>query len=243
MKTNPLPYKNYLFDLYGTLVDIHTQEDDPRLWEYLSCWLAMDGIPIPPRKLQSAYEKGVRQLEASARKARGSWAEIDILPVFCKFYTDQGHTPTQEEVLRLARLFRMLSLKKLKLFPGAEALLQKLQKEGCGVYLLSNAQRAFTAPELRMLGLERYFHGILLSSDAGIKKPDPAFYRMLLDHCRLDPKETVMVGNDDIADCHGAAAAGLDSFYLYTEQSPLPTKPLPGNCRRLKNIAQLLELL
>ena len=24
-----LPYQNYLFDLYGTLVDIHTDEDSP----------------------------------------------------------------------------------------------------------------------------------------------------------------------------------------------------------------------
>lgn len=24
-----LPYRNYIFDLYGTLVDIHTDEEDP----------------------------------------------------------------------------------------------------------------------------------------------------------------------------------------------------------------------
>ena len=26
-------YKNYIFDLYGTLVDIHTEEDNQELWE------------------------------------------------------------------------------------------------------------------------------------------------------------------------------------------------------------------
>ena len=31
-----LPYQNYLFDLYGTLVDIHTDEDSPAAWEALA---------------------------------------------------------------------------------------------------------------------------------------------------------------------------------------------------------------
>ena len=29
----PLNYENYVFDLYGTLVDIRTWEDDEKLWE------------------------------------------------------------------------------------------------------------------------------------------------------------------------------------------------------------------
>ncbi len=40
---------------------------------------------------------------------------------------------------------------------------------------------AFTAPEISLLGLTKYFDGILLSSDAGVKKPDPAFCEMLLE--------------------------------------------------------------
>lgn len=26
-------YDNYVFDLYGTLVDIHTEENDAKVWE------------------------------------------------------------------------------------------------------------------------------------------------------------------------------------------------------------------
>ena len=32
----PVQYDNYVFDLYGTLVDIHTEEDFPKLWEKLA---------------------------------------------------------------------------------------------------------------------------------------------------------------------------------------------------------------
>ena len=29
-------YDNYIFDLYGTLVDIHTEENDPLVWKKLA---------------------------------------------------------------------------------------------------------------------------------------------------------------------------------------------------------------
>ena len=32
-------YKNYAFDLYGTLVDIHTDEESDALWERFSLYL------------------------------------------------------------------------------------------------------------------------------------------------------------------------------------------------------------
>ena len=31
-----LDYKNYIFDLYGTIIDIHTEEGELKLWEALA---------------------------------------------------------------------------------------------------------------------------------------------------------------------------------------------------------------
>ena len=31
-----MKYENYIFDLYGTLVDIHTDEEKTELWEKLA---------------------------------------------------------------------------------------------------------------------------------------------------------------------------------------------------------------
>ena len=36
MSKLPLDYENYVFDLYGTLVDIHTDEEAPAVWERLA---------------------------------------------------------------------------------------------------------------------------------------------------------------------------------------------------------------
>ena len=36
-------YDNYVFDLYGTLVDIHTEENDAKVWEKLSLFYGFYG--------------------------------------------------------------------------------------------------------------------------------------------------------------------------------------------------------
>ena len=226
-------YNNYLFDLYGTLIDIHTDEEKLDLWHKMSILLAMDGVSITPELLRIRYLKEVSALEKEAKLERGSGAEIDISSLFASFYENGV---SSEHVAQIAKIFRLLSLEKLKLFSGVIELLEKLKREGKRVYLLSNAQALFTLPELRALGLEQYFDGIVISSDEGYKKPDARFYTIAMERYNLHPEETVMIGNDDQADCWGAARAGLDSMYIYTEQSPTRTDALPANCRILKKI-------
>ena len=233
-------YQNYLFDLYGTLVDIHTDEDDPRLWQRMSVLMAQEGLSSSAQQLKKQYGDEVARLEAAAKADRGVGAEIDIGPVFASFYAGTGITPCQDHIAFLARTFRVLSLHKLRLFPGAAEMLERLRQQGKGVYLLSNAQTLFTMQELEALGLLEYFDGIVISSNEGVKKPDSRLYRTALQRLALDPARTVMVGNDDRADCWGAHAAGLDSMYIYTEQSPQRTQPLPDNCRVLEDISQVI---
>ncbi len=229
-------YQNYLFDLYGTLVDVHTDERKAVLWEKLAVWLAGEGAHYSPEQLQTMYFSRVKQLEAQAKAERGCHAEIDIAAVFSEFYTPRGIEPTKARIENVTKLFRLLSLEKLRLFDGVEELMQRLHGAGKRVYLLSNAQYLFTWPEICALGLDAYFDGVIISSVEGLKKPDVRLYRLALERFGLEADTTVMVGNDDRADCHGAAAAGLDSMYVFTEQSPERTKALPENCRVLSKI-------
>ena len=55
----------------------------------------------------------------------------------------------------------------------------------------------------------------------------------------LKQSETVMVGNDWIADAWGAADYGIDSIYIHTEQSSEITGELPENCRQIKQISEV----
>lgn len=167
-------YQNYIFDLYGTLVDIHTNEKKAYLWKKMSLFFGMKGAAYEPKELRMAYETKIKEQEAALRmECRGSHVpEIDIADVFRQLFEDQAVSVTEEEIADLAKMFRAISIEELKLFPGVPEMLQRLKDAGKKVFLLSNAQALFTAPEISLLGLTRYFDGILLSSDAGVKSQE-----------------------------------------------------------------------
>ena len=240
-----LPYDTYVFDLYGTLADIWTDEESPRLWAAF-CWaLRLRSIDYTPRELKTTYrrlcaENLHEKEEALRKKALEGPAEADIRKVFRRLGMLRGVRLSPRDIEDIAWLFRALSFKRLRLYPGAKALLTALRENGKRVILLTNAQSAFTVPELKYLGIYDLFDQIFISSDHGVRKPSPAFFGALSD-CGVRPESSVMVGNDDESDCRGAARFGMDSLYLSTAQSPPLSGPLPKNCRPIPGITTLLE--
>ena len=49
-------YKTCIFDLYGTLIDIHTDEEQPLVWEKLALFYRYYGASYTPVRLKEAYE-------------------------------------------------------------------------------------------------------------------------------------------------------------------------------------------
>ena len=215
-------YKNYMFDLYGTLADIHTDEGDISLWEKTAEYYTSLGAAYTAEELQKTYCDFVDDEKNVIHNAHPEYKYIDIKieKVFKRLYTVKGITPTDEEVLNTALFFRRTSREYIRLYSGIADLLDDLRANGGKVYLLTNAQRSFTWDELEILGIVNKFDGIVISSDEECCKPDPCFYRALLDRYKLDPKDTIMVGNDPTADIKGAKGAGLSTLYIHTNISP-----------------------
>ena len=59
----PMHYEVYVFDLYGTLVDIHTDESDMTVWDKLSLFYGYYGAFYKGKELKAAYEKLVKGKE------------------------------------------------------------------------------------------------------------------------------------------------------------------------------------
>ena len=215
-------YKNYMFDLYGTLADIHTDESDISLWEKTAEYYSSHGADYTAGELQKNYCKLVDDEKNVIHSAHPEYKYIDIKieKVFKKLYTDKGVSVTDETVADTALFFRRASREYIRLYDGITELLDDLKSNGGNVYLLTNAQRAFTWDELGILGIRDKFDGIVISSDEECCKPDPHFYKVLLDRYNLDPKETIMVGNDPTADIKGGLNVGLDTLYIHTNISP-----------------------
>ena len=59
-----MQYSNIIFDLYGTLVDIRTNEDKPSLWKRLALFYGYYGAHYEPEELHQAYQTTVSRLES-----------------------------------------------------------------------------------------------------------------------------------------------------------------------------------
>lgn len=201
-----MTYSYALFDLYGTLVDIRTDEGDPGLWEDFHRYLAdrLTGWPgghakPPALASASALEDNLKMRqreelahrEASDPSVDTEEIEIDLEPVYRKTLADFGFDvgPGREEreihslIADAAVFFRRRSRSRLEVFPQAVDLLARLRQEGVMTVLASNAQLLFT--EREMEPLKDSFDRIFISSQVGFKKPSPRFFGRILDSLPL----------------------------------------------------------
>ena len=152
-------YDAFVFDLYGTLVDIRTDEDAAGLWRGLSEFYGSLGAHYKPSELKRNYRRMVSlETERQQRAGRERYgetylAEPDLTAVFRQLYAERGVRCSEERGVLTAVLFRILSRRKLKVYEGVRETLLALRRAGKGVYLLSNAQRDFTRPEIELTGL------------------------------------------------------------------------------------------
>lgn len=215
-------YKNFIFDLYGTLIDINTNEWSLDLWKKMSVLYGYHGAVYAPRELQREYGRLVEREKKAVHRRHPEYTVIDIKieKVFRKLFTQKGAKAPKPLVLFIAEAFRCYSTKYIKLYDGVIELLDVIKANGGRIYLLSNAQRVFTENELNMLGLTKYFDGICISSDEECSKPDSHYYKILFDRYGLKKSESVMVGNDWLSDIGGSADFGIDSLYIHQSISP-----------------------
>ncbi|WP_051197119.1 HAD family hydrolase [Butyrivibrio sp. XBB1001] len=208
-------YENYIFDLYGTLIDIHTDEEDPTLWEKMTDYLKANfAVEYTPKALRQRYLEICAEEEKNLAKESGvEFPEIRIEKVWVRLVHEDC---SNNQIRALCIFFREASRDKLVVYEGVTETLDKLKKMGKGIYLLSNAQRVFTEKELSDSGLTDYFDDIFISSDQGIKKPQKEFLQRLLTKNSLSYEKCVMIGNDIFSDVGVAFKNGMESVFLNT---------------------------
>ena len=218
-------YTDLIFDLYGTLVDIHTEEDDP-VWEKTALYFGYYGASYTGAELREAFQSAMAAKKARAGQSYECFPDLPFEQVLAQLFRDKGVTEHADELGKNAsQLFRIASTEYIRLYPGVTDALKKLRQDGYRLWLLSNAQRIFTAFELNHLGLAPYFDGIYLSSDFGCRKPDIRFFSALLEEQQLKKENCLMIGNDLDTDIAGAKNAGLDTLYMHTELTPPDQRP------------------
>ena len=216
-----MKYTDLVIDLYGTLVDIHTDEND-LVWEKTALFFGYYGAAFTGEELKTAFREAMESREAAAGQSYECFPDIPCEEVMASLLSAKGVENADALGFAAAQLFRVLSTDYIRLYPHVKEALADLRRRGCRLWLLSNAQHVFTAYELRHLGLTECFDGILLSSDYRCRKPDLRFFTALLEEHQLQVENCLMIGNDREMDIAGAKGAGMATLYMHTGLTPSP---------------------
>ncbi len=209
--------KGILFDLYGTLIDIETNEGMEEIYRSIAHYLTYHGIYLHRWEVHERYYR-IMKLQKEARGEE--YPEIDVEAIWNEFLIQEGirSSSIRGQLAKvIAHIYRGVSRNRLQLYPDVKRVLNELQTR-YRLALISDAQPCYALPELRAVGLEGYFDPIIISSYYGYRKPDSRLFKMALSRMGLEPHEVIGVGNDMFRDIHGVKMLGIKSIFFDSNQ-------------------------
>jgi putative hydrolase of the HAD superfamily len=233
--------KGILFDLYGTLIDIETDESMDGIYRAIAHYLTYHGVYLHRAEVRERYYQIMKQ----QREASGEeYAEIDVEAIWNELLLQEGirFGPARGQLAKvLSQVYRAISRNRLQLYPGTKEVLKTLQAN-YRLALVTDAQSCYAVPEIRALGLNGYFGTVIISSRYGYRKPDSRLFRKALDHMGLESSEVVCVGNDMFRDTYGAALLGIKTIFVDSSQGAKSFENVTPHCR-IPRIEDLLRAI
>ena len=143
--------KGILFDLYGTLIDIETDESKDEIYRTIAHYLTYQGVYLHRGEIRERYYQIMRQ----QREAGGEeYAEIDVEAIWNELLMQEGirFAPIRGQLARvLAQVYRAISRNRLQLYPGVKEVLNTLRTS----YRLGLVTDAQSQPEVQYSYLTR----------------------------------------------------------------------------------------
>jgi putative hydrolase of the HAD superfamily len=99
------------------------------------------------------------------------------------------------------------------LFKGCIAMLTDLSST-FNLHCITNGFIEVQEKKLVNSNLKPFFKTILTAEEAGVKKPDPAIFKIALDRAGARPSNSLMIGDSYEADILGARNMGMQTIYF-----------------------------
>jgi putative hydrolase of the HAD superfamily len=211
-----------LFDVNGTLVDIHTEEGMEQIFRTAGHFLTYQGIDLRRGQVRDRY---FELLKEQQRTSAEEYPEFDSAAIW-RTILDENATvythalPPEKYVqlpLFLAEMSRGISRRRLRLYPYVREVLDILRRH-LPLAVVTDAQQVNARGELHQVGLLDYFDPIVVSGDHRFRKPDPRLFRYALDALGVAAEDAVHVGNDMHRDIFGARNLGIRTIMFDSDQ-------------------------
>lgn len=189
--------KNIFFDLDGTLLNMDTKLFIEKYYEGLS-------QRIPNEDMYNLIETGIKRMyqnDGSKSNSTVFWESLgrdDLKSKMVDFYANE-FIITKESCSPIGRV---------------PELLRKLRDKGYRLFLTTNPifPREAILERIRWAGLyPSIFEYITDYENSSFTKPNPLYFKEVIDYFKLNPLETIMIGNDCVEDL-AARKLGIKCF-------------------------------
>ena len=239
-----MPIKSIVFDLYGTLIDIETDESMEEIYRGIAHFLTYQGVYLHRWEVRDLYYQIMKQQKEQSRE---EYPEINVESIWSTFLRQEGMkvaTARKKLAKTLAHIYRGISRKRLQLYPSVKNVLHKL-RDTYRLALISDAQPCYALPEIQAVGLDGYFDPIIISANYGFRKPDPRLIQDALEIMSLTPAEVIFVGNDMYRDIYGASMLDIKTILFASKQGKESYKDITANhiVSRFEDVLMRVEAL
>jgi putative hydrolase of the HAD superfamily len=108
--------------------------------------------------------------------------------------------------------------------------------------LITNGKIIIQYGKIDKLNLREYFDTIVVSEEAGIKKPNKGIFEIALKSLNLRSEDCIYIGDHPVNDIDGADKAGMKTIWIKVNQpwkDELTVKPL----KTITKLNELFELI
>lgn len=206
-------YKNYLFDLDGTLLPMD-MDKFIKLYFGSLCKRFVPILKVEPDTLINAVWKGTYAMGKNDNKALNKDVFWDVASSECKIdlrpYIEQFDNYYENEFIAAKQATGVT--------PFAKKSIDYIKQKGGRLIAATNPifPQIATKRRLEWAGVSpEDFDFITVYENSGYCKPNLKYFEMICEQCNIKPEESIMIGNDVDEDIC-AAQLGFD-IYLITD--------------------------
>jgi HAD superfamily hydrolase (TIGR01662 family) len=147
-------------------------------------------------------------------------------------------------ILEMLKIMYKQDLENTILKPTVMKTLRELRDKGYLLGVISNSSysRDHIIRILEKLKIKDFFKEILVSSHEGVAKPHIQIFKKALSKLRVQPQETVYIGDNPKVDMFGAKAIGMIPFLILNKKINIDKTYADGILKKLIDILSFLSL-
>lgn len=235
--------KAVIFDFIGTLTELvgYSLEDSE---DKMVRSLTASGCDLDREEFFEAYERAHHKYW---NIRYGQLKEVTNAVWVSEALNHLGYTrtPDDEEIKTAVNAFFGNYLKALRLRAHAKKTLQRLSQE-YQLGLISNFTYApLIYAGLRKLKLNEFFSLVVVSDEAGWRKPSPKIFRKALRRMHVKADEVLYVGDTPLEDIEGAKRVGMRTVFIpsqFNSRADMQKAPLQPD-HVIEKLGDLFKIL